>query len=295
MIDERVKTLLRVVKEGNYTAAAEALGLSQPSVSYHIRQLEKAFNIKIFYRNPKKLTLTPEGEVLVKYARRLESINENARRALEEVREQLRHFTVGVTPSCGEALVGRVFNSYCSAHPHTRITLVTGSLEKLCDRLSNYELDFAIVEGSVDLKHCHTELMDVDFLCVVMPPDHPLAHGSAVTLEELKAEPLILRREQAGTRRLFESALTGHMENIRNFNVRLEMDNINAIKELVAEGAGVTVMAHSACRAEAAAGTLVALPIAGIRMIREINILCQDDFHHPEVLEEMKHLYAAAR
>lgn len=295
MIDPKLKTLLSVEKEGSFTRAAEVLALSQPAVSYHIRQLEAEYDIKIFYRTPQKLTLTPEGEVLVKYARRLENISENARRALMDIKQQLRHFTVGITPTCGESLVGRVFTSYCGAHPHTNISLVTGTLEEICDRLGSYELDFAIVEGSVALKHCHTELLDMDYLCVVMSPNHPLAHRSAITLQELKKESLILRREEAGTRRLFESALTGHMESIRNFDVRLEMDNINTIKELVAEGMGVSIMAHTACREETAAGRLVAVPIEGMRMIREINIISQDDFHHPEVLEEIRKIYASLR
>ena len=85
------------------------------------------------------------------------------------------------------------------------------------------------------------------------------------------------------------------MESIRNFDVRLEMDNINTIKELVAEGMGVSIMAHTACREETAAGRLVAVPIEGMRMIREINIVSQDDFHHPEVLEEIRKIYASLR
>ena len=293
LVDVKLLTLLCVLKEGSYTAAAEALALSQPAVSYHIHQLEQEFHIKIFSRNPKKLTLTPEGKVLVKYAKRLVNISEAARRALVEAEQQLRHFTVGLTPTCGEALVGRVFTAYCNAHPHTSISLVTDSLDKLCDKLSSYALDFAIVEGTVSLKHCHTELMDMDYLCVVMSPEHRLAGRSSITLDELKKESLILRREEAGTRRLFESVLTGHLESIRNFDVRLEMDNIATIKELVAENLGVTIMAHSACREELAAGRLVAVRIEGIRMIREINILCRDDFDHPELLEEIKKIYAA--
>ena len=58
-------------------------------MSYHIHQLEQEFHIKIFYRNPKKLTLTPEGKVLVKYAKRLVNISEAARRALVEAEQQL--------------------------------------------------------------------------------------------------------------------------------------------------------------------------------------------------------------
>ena len=134
MIDPKLKTLLCVVKEGSYTKAAELLALSQPAVSYHVRQLEDELGIKVFYRNQKKLTLTPEGEVLIKFARRLEAISDSARRALADVKQQLRHFTVGITPSCGEALIGRVFSNYCGAHPHTNISIVTDTMEQLCGR-----------------------------------------------------------------------------------------------------------------------------------------------------------------
>ena len=296
MIDSKLKTLLCVVKEGSYTKAADVLALSQPAVSYHLRQLEEELNIKIFYRNQKKLTLTPEGRGAHQVCPPAGG-HQRQRAAVpcKDVKQQLRHFTVGITPSCGEALIGRVFSSYCSAHPHTNISIVTDTMEQLCDRLGSYELDFAIVDGSVSLKHCHTELLDLDYLCVVMSPRHALAKRTAITLQELKAESLILRREDAGTRRLFESSLTGHMENIRNFDVRLEMDNINAIKELVAANLGVTIIAHSACREEAADGRLVALPVEGMRMVREINVVYQDDFNHPEVLEEIRRIYQGFR
>lgn len=73
------------------------------------------------------------------------------------------------------------------------------------------------------------------------------------------------------------------------------MDNINTIKELVASNLGVTVIAHSACREETADGRLVAVPIEGMKMIREINIVYQDDFNHPEVLADIKKIYASYR
>lgn len=231
--------------------------------------------------------------MLVKCAKRLVNISEAAHRALVEAEQQLRHFTVGLTPTCGEALVGRVFTAYCNAHPHTDISLVTDSLDKLLRQADQLRAGFRHCGG-----HGQPEALphgaDGHGLSLRdHVPEHRLAGRSSITLDELKKESLILRREEAGTRRLFESALTGHLESIRNFDVRLEMDNITTIKELVAENLGVTIMAHSACREELAAGRLVAVRIEGIRMIREINILCRDDFDHPELLEEIKKIYAA--
>lgn len=295
MIDPKVRTLLAIVKEGSYSRAAESLALSQPAASYHIKQLESEYQIKIFYRNAKNLMLTPEGEVLLRYARRLENMEQDCRRSLEDLRLNASHFTVGITPSIGETVIAKVFPVYCSLHANTHVSIITNTVEQLSQRLESYEMDFAIVDGSLSLKHCRTELLDMDYLSVVMSPANPLAKKSSVTLEELKKERLILRREEAGTRRLFESSLTGRMESIHNFDVRLEMDNINAIKELAAANLGVSIMANSACREELAKGTLTALPVENMPMIREINIVCQDDFRHPEVLEELRRIHAAIR
>ena len=75
MIDNKLKTLLAVVQYGGYSRAAAALNLSQPAVSYHIKQLEEELGITIFYGYKRAPVLTPEGEVLVKYARRLMNIS----------------------------------------------------------------------------------------------------------------------------------------------------------------------------------------------------------------------------
>ena len=69
MFDAKVKTLLSVIETGSYTKAAEKLNLTQPAVSHQIRMLENEFDIKIFYRDKNKLKLTPQGKILVQYAR----------------------------------------------------------------------------------------------------------------------------------------------------------------------------------------------------------------------------------
>lgn len=291
MIDPKLKTLLAVMQSGSFTRAAEQLSLSQPAVSYHIRQLEEEYGIKLFFPGKKPLVPTPEGEVMIKYARRLAAISENAVRALEDVRESLRHYTVGITQSVGESMVARVFADYCTVHPHTRISILTDTIENLYDGLRSYELDFAIVEGSIPDKHSRVELLDMDYLCLVVSPAHPFAQQPSVTLAQLKGERMILRLETAGTRKLFEGSLSRHQENIHNFNVMLEIDNVNTIKELVAQNVGVTIMAHTACREEEAAGQLCIVPIDGVKMVREVNIVCRDDFSHGEVLAEIRRIY----
>ncbi len=290
MADQRLLTLLSVVDEASYTKAGQALGLSQGSVTYHIQQLEKEYDIRIFNRPIKNYNLTPEGEVLVKYARRMAAMSESLRRELNDLRQEARHFSVGMTPTCGES-VGQIFSTYCSDHPNISLSIMTDSRDHLQHHLDDFALDFALMEGPVNVKHCAVELLDVDYLCVALSTAHPLARRTSITLPELKKERLILRRGEAGTRKQFESALAAQMESISNFDVRLEMDNINTIKELVAANLGVTIISSRACRDETAGGLLRTLPIEGMRMVREIHIVYQADFAHPETIGEIRRLF----
>lgn len=291
MLDGKVNTLLTLVSAGSYTKAAQMLSLTQPAVSHQMRLLEEEYGIRLFYSGRKSLKLTPEGETLVKYAQRLVALDNKARHAIDDARRNIRRFTVGITTTLGEYLVSQIFSNYCSEHPEVSINIVTDTINNIYDMLSLGQADLAIVEGGYSRDKYSSVLLDTDYLCLVVGPDHPLAHRRSVALQELKKERFILRSPNAGTRTLFESHLRRHNEDISAFNIIIETDNITTIKELVASGLGVTIMAHSACREEAAAGRLVLVPIENMNMPREINMVYHQDFSHPEVLAEILRIY----
>ena len=291
MLDNKVNTLLTLVGSGSYTKAAELLALTQPAVSHQMRLLEQEYGIKLFYTGRKNLKLTPEGEILVKYARRLVALEDKARRAIDDARKNIRRFTVGITATLGEYLVSQIFLNYCNEHPEVSVNIVTDNINNIYNMLSLGQVDLAIVEGGIPREKYTTVLLDTDYLCLVVGPDHPFVHRKSVALQELKRERFILRSEQAGTRTLFESHLHRHNEDISSLNIIIETDNITTIKELVNSGLGVTIMARSACREEAQSGKLVVVPIENMNMLREINIVYHPDFSHAEVLEEIMRIY----
>lgn len=291
MVDMKIKTLLILVGAGSYTKAAEILSLTQPAVSHHIRQLEQEYGIKIFYKDKKTLKITPEGAILVKYARRALAIDQNTIQALEDNRLRINHLTIGVTPSAGENMLPQMMAIYCNENPHTHINICTNNINNIYDRLKSYELDLAIVEGNLPDSRFISVLLDTDYLCLIVSPKHRFAGRSSVNLVELKGEKFILRSKNTGTRSLFENYLQGQSETIRNFNVMMEIDNVPTIKELVAQDLGISIIAHSTCREEILEGKLVAVPIQNSRMIREINMVHQPDFSHPEILEDFRAIY----
>lgn len=291
MIDTKIKSLLTLIKAGSYTKAAQELHLTQPAVSHHIRQLEEEFGIKIFKPDKKELRTTAEGAILIKYARRMTAIENNARQAIEDSRREVRHFSIGITQTAGENLLPQVLAIYCAEHPDVHINICTDTIKKLYKKLELYELDMAIVEGVLPNPKFNSVLLDTDYLCLIVSPQHRFAKRQSVLLSELREEKLILRPRSAGTRILFDNFLLNHGESIRNFNVMMELDNIAMIKDLVCMNMGISVMAKSACREEEKEGKLVIVPIQNANMTREINMVYHKDFTHMDLLEELGRIY----
>ena len=266
MFDAKIETLLEVISAGSYTRAAQRLSLTQPAVSHHMRQLEQEFGIHIFYKDKKELRLTPEGEILVKYARRALAVYRNARQAIEDSR-------------------------ICMSH----INIVTDTIKNLYDMMRSYELDVAIVDGQFPASGYTEVLLDTDYLCLVVSPIHPLARRASVAIGALQGERFIMRPKGAGTRSMFESYLSECGADIRDFNIIIEMDSVATIKELVAQDLGISVIAHSACREDEQAGRLAVVPLEKPGMVRRINMVHHQDFSHPEILEELRRLYIGRR
>ncbi len=293
MIDPKVYTLLTLIETGSYTKTAKKLSITQPAVTHQIKQLEADYNIQLFHKNKKKFTLTPEGEVLVKFARRMRVLNENCRKSIEYTRSSIHSLNIGMTLTAEETIVPHVIARYCYEHKDIHFNVTTDPISTLYDKLKNYVIDMAIVEGNLFNPNFTSVLLDTDYLCVAVSKQHLLAKSrrKSVSLKELKKERFILRTRAAGTRQLFENQLVSNYEHIKNFNVILELDNVSTIKELVTANFGITIIAHSACMREIANGSLVTLQIENMKLTREINLVYHTGTKHLDIVESLKNLY----
>ena len=291
--DPKLYTLLEVCDAGSYTRAAQQLSLTQPAVSNHIRLLEEELGVKLFNRVGNTLKLTREGETVVKYARRIRALRENLTRSLEDERRNLTRLTVGVTHTSESNSVAEALASCRSGEHSVSITIVTDTITNLLDKLANFELDIAIVEGGAP-RGMNSLLLDTDFLVLAVSNNHPLARRSLVTLDNIRNEPMILRLPGAGSRNLFVTQLESRGLSIEDFNVILEVDNIATIKDLIRRDFGVSILPKSVCLDELKKGKMTVLPIENLSMTRETNIVYNDDFEHHELLQDIVRAYNQA-
>ena len=187
---------LAVVREGNISAAAEALHVAQPSLSRQMKELEEELGVTLFQRGSRRITLTEEGMVL---RRRAEELVQLMQRTEDEVRQVKNHLTGSVRIGAGEShafhYLAQTAASLAAEYPGIRFDVVSGDTRDLLDQLENGLIDFALVFTDFDRTLYHSvELPAEDSFAVLMRKDCPLAEKEAVRLSDLKGYPLIVSR-----------------------------------------------------------------------------------------------------
>ena len=291
MLDARLETLLTICEKSSFTKAAEALALTQPAVSHHMKMLESELGVHLFVRARGELKLTPEGEIVAQYARRMKAMQEKMLRALADAEKQMSSIRVGITHTAESNTIAEVLAKYTASTPGMRVTIITDTIRNLYDMIDHYEVDLAFVEGKTQDPELNALLLDTDYLVCVVSNHSALAKKSMVTLADIQKERMILRLPGSGTQNLFLSHLESMGRSIEEFNVVLQVDNIATIKDLIRKDLGISILARSACMDEVRKGKLTALPIENLSMVRETNILYHKDFSHPEVLQAITRLY----
>ena len=280
MLSVKMETLLCVAEHKNFTRAAEELSLTQPAVSHHIKELEQELGVPLFIRGKGGLKLTDQGEIAVRYARRIKALDGKLRSELANFEKNITNLKIGLTHTAESNLTTEALAKCAAQNPGLSITIATDTIKNLYDMLGKYELDLAIVEGMPVGSGFSSLMLDTDYLVCAMSVNNPLSRRAMVTLNELKGEQMILRLPTSATRQLFESTLE-----------TIEVDNIATIKDLIRKDLGVSILPKSACMDELRKGKIAALPIENLSMARETRIVYNRDFDHPEILQEITKTY----
>jgi len=277
MIDQRINTFVTLSKELNYSRTAELLSLTQPAVTQHIQSIENEFNIKLFNKNGRSLIITKEGELLLKYCLRLQSLNTTMHIAMEDMKKNLVHLDIGLTPTVSEYLVPEILKKI-NEDQKTTISIHIHPIKELYERLDTYEFDFLIGDEILgDTKDYVNSKIQDDQLVFIASPNSKLASMTDLNLEDLREAPLILRHTKSLTRNLLTSYLTLRGDNINNYNMVLEIESIPVIKDLVMIDYGISVLPYVVCKKEADEGKIKILDVKNFKIKRSTYIIYRKD------------------
>ncbi len=244
----QLRYLLAVVDNGfNITAAADALYTSQPGISKQIRQLEDEVGVQIFARKNKNLTrLTPSGEQIVQYARRiLLDVGNIKSIAGDLMSEQTGTLSIATTHTQARNVLPEFVSQFHKQYPNVNLELHQGTSEQIADLVAKNQVDFAIATDSRELFPELNLLPVYQWDRVVLTPkQHPIATSNkAMTLESLAEHPLVTYVFSTNGRSSFRDAFRG--KNLEP-NVVFTARDADVIKTYVRMGMGVGVIAPMA-------------------------------------------------
>ena len=267
----QLRTFKTVADLNSFSLAAQQLGLSQPSVSYQVKELEEAIGMPLLDRLGKGVHLTEAGEVLYSYARRTLDVLEEAGLALEEMRGIKRgKLRVGASTTVGIYLLPAALGAFKKLHPGLVISLEIGTRARVQEQVLRNELDLAVVGPALKDPDLAILPFVSDELVVIAPAGHRLAGRRGLAMKDLEGQPFVMREPASGSRSTFEKAARKAGARL---DVAMELGSNGAIKHAVESGLGLAAISRYACALELSGGRLVELDVRGFPIRRDWHIV----------------------
>jgi len=253
----QLEVFLAVAGTQNISRAAEALAMSQSAVSGSLSDLESHFDILLFDRVGKRIQLNEFGRALRPRAQALLEQAQDLENALRN-HTDIGRLQIGATLTIGNYLAVELMARFMREQPGAQVSLEVANTQEIVNKVVNFELDIALVEG--ELTHPELEITPwhEDELMVFCSPEHALATKGELTDADLLEATWIVREIGSGTRQTFERAMHGLLPKL---NIMLELQHTEAIKRAVEAGLGIGCISRVALLDAFRRGSLVPLSV----------------------------------
>ncbi len=262
MADRRLQVFHTVAKVMSFTKAAETLHMTQPAVTFQVKQLEDFFNTRLFDRTHNKITLTDAGKVVYDYA---DQILEHYEKMNSEVRELTGEVTgtlvVGASTTIAEYMLPSLLGAFKKEFEEVNIRLQVGNTDAIVSMVENNMIDLGLVEAPVQNKNLEVDVCRIDEMQLICPPEHPLAKRDKVTVEDFRKYPYISREEGSGSRQVIDAYIREQGFSYSDLNVVMELGSPEAVKMAVESEVGLAVVSRTTLSKELRLGTLKAIPL----------------------------------
>ena len=260
-----------LAKTGSFTQTARELHLTQSAVSHSMRALENEIGCRLLDRLGKKVVLTQAGEQLLQHTGKILSEMETARAALTQLgkwgRGRLR--LGGSTTAC-QHLIPPVLREFKESFPDHAISLEPGDTPEMVDALLHHRIDLALSLEAEKEPQLEFHPLFTDELHFIVGALHPWARAGQVDRDEIPRQNYILYSKRSITFRLIEEYFRREQMVL---NTVAEVASMEATKELVKLGLGVSILAPWIAKKEIEEGSLVALPLGRKKLQRRWGIL----------------------
>ena len=273
MADRRIQVFYTVAKQLSFTKAAELLFMTQPAVTFQVKQLEEHFNTRLFERTHGKITLTPAGEVALEYAERLLNMTAEMETRLGEMTGQISgRLMIGASTTIAEYMLPRVLGEFKAKYPQVQANLTVANSETIVNKVADHTLDIGLIEAKSHHPVLATSMCCNDELVAICAPTHAIANLPSITPLQLAEQPYVSREVGSGTRDVIDQYFRDAGLAPEDLNIIMEMGSREAIKGAVEAGLGIAIVSISTVVKELKLGDLVAIPLEP-KLIRPLSMV----------------------
>lgn len=265
----QLEIFVAVSRTESVSRAAELLYLSQSATSTSLGEFERQFDLQLFDRVGKSLSINETGRQLL--PRAVELLDR-----AKEIEAQLSghagfgEMHIGATLTVGNYLATLLVARFLQEHPESSIQLQVHNTKTIVQQIANHELDLGMIEGDCNHPDIEVQPWIADDLAIFSAPNHPLAKQKNIGIDTLLNESWILREKGSGTRDTFDRAFQNYHAKLK---IRLELEHTEAIKRAVESGLGIGCISRLALKDAFRRGSLVPLDTPNIKLNRYFYFL----------------------
>ncbi len=251
---------------GGFSRAAEALCLTQPAISDQVRKLEEEYDVILFNRHKKQVSLTRSGQQLLEITRRLFEVEKQALELLSESRA-LRSESLRVVADSAHHML-HILGRFRESYPGIAMVVSSGNSEEVIAKLYDYEAEVGILGEMPESRDFEVIKLSSTPLIAFTSRDHPLSKRRSITLAELSEQLLVLRERGSKTRQSIEAAARARGLTL---TPSIEAEGREAVREIVATGGGVGVVSAAEFGQDP---RLVPIPLSDSEVLMDEALVC---------------------
>lgn len=273
-MDFRLKIFHTVARVKSFTKTAEILGLTQPAITFQMKNLEEEFRTRLFNRDQNRITLTETGKILCRYAEKILGEYENANIEIAKITGRLGgEIRIGVASLLGRYFLPKLIGKFKQKYPNIKIIMLVGNSAQLIQEIQEHTVDLVIVSEPVSLKNFVVKPFIDDEIVVIIHPEHKWAVRRHIEVEDFFNEPFIAREPGSGLREVYKNFLNSRNISLKNLNVVLTLGSSEALKSAVESGVGYSIISNIAVKREVELGLLKQVPVKEMNLKRRFLVV----------------------
>ena len=270
----QIEIFCTLIKLRSFSKAAEALYLTQPTVSGHIKNLEDELGVKLLDRLGKRVVPTEAGMLFLKHGQKLLALRDHARQEIDELSGKVGGLLkIGGSTIPGAYILPSFIGAFKKKYSSASIQLYIDDTAKVAESVVNGDLIIGVVGARVGDSRLEMHPFLDDELVVTVPAGHAWARKKTISVDALTGEPFILREKGSGTRRIMEERLEKAGISVAELNSVAVMGSSDAVRQAVKAGLGISILSVRAIQDDIRAGRLSAVRIKDIPMERSFSII----------------------